>query len=763
MAGIAGSHANSLAQPVPGAGEEQASMDAMGNVQMPAMPAQAAPAPEQAPAARPSLDQIFAAPAQRPSLDAIFGAPEAPAPNEPAPFMDRLAAGFAPDDERKAAYLRKKYGAENVAETSEGIKYKKNGKWNLFNADHLGIGDVANLGRTAAVEIGAAPAEIAGSTIGLGLGGPAGSVGGFAVARGVGGAMGESLARGIADSIGIPRKTDSVVKEVAGDALAYLEQGGMRAIFGHIADAGTQKLMGLGVKKVEDAATRAAIEAVDQASAPMRAQTEAALAKLKAPDVLTTLKPEKKALAGVQDAVELNEAAKRTGLNLRPDEMFPNQPKLQELADAAMASPKMQEEVMKRGQHAVEAIESISGSFDSKGSAQSAVEKGSVVDRAFGKLIGSHRESAIEAAGDKTMEMGNLQHSLSEARKILQFDGLKKPNASQGEDIANGLNIPLQKYQFLIERVGKLTDEIENGKQAMTPKRADELYKIFRGFADNHFDTQKMQSADFQVFKTIKNGLRDDFSNGIKQFLSEADQKAYEANMSRFSDIKSASKGVKQLLGTDSPSNAAIVEFLRNGGIKNADRIQNLKTLVAQEHPEEWNNIGKAFFDRVIADHRTEGAEGQRLGNVNWNKLVKTLDTDKKQFSQLQAIVGEERANKLVDLANVMSAAQRGDRDFVANPAWYMKAVKAIGAIAAGDPQTAANMLSADRASLKLLDSEKANQLISKLALKDRKSFQQVLSLALEKAAKPMALAPDLAAQQATRGINNAVNDPPQQ
>lgn len=855
MPGVAGSQPQNLAKPVAEAVPPAVAPMPRGTPAPAAQALQAAPTDDM----ESMYQQLAQNSAQKPADDmesmyqqlASQSQPQAPEPTEHADFMTRLKAGFAADDDQKEKYLKQQYGAGNVKRSGDKFEVKEDGKWKKFNNDWFGIGDPANLGRMAVVEAGALPAEVAAGTAaagealtiaGIPLAIPTAAAGRFA-----GGAMGEQTARMVGRAVGIPDKYDNFKDQAIDDALAMGTQGGMRAIFGHVLDRYTAHAATNGLLKgaattasefknaVLKPAQETANETVERLAQPMMAKTTEALEKLRATDPLSAIAPEKRALAGVDDALALNEAAKKSGIGLRPDELFPNDPRLAELADKSLSSPKMQQFVLKRGQQAAEAVEQLGSSFKTaEGNATTAVQEGSVVDRAWGKLIGTFRDRAIEAAespkrnlylpgedasgqmslpdlpqrgniglgaaqgsvrqkaantqklvnaqqdfldeGTKDLintsaqqgeftpgqarkvNMTNLAQKLTDLREMFGFEGTVPPGAKGQVDLTQALNLPnTGKTRYIVSQISKLTDKIANDNGEFGLREADMYYKMFKKLADTHYDPKAgQQSKAFYAFKELKDGFRDDFTNGIATMLGPEDRAAYQQAMGRFSEIKGASGKLKQLFDTDSPSVPAVVEYMRNGGIQNADRIQALKTVIQQDNPGAWDNISKAYFDRMIADHALEGAKGQRLGGVNWERLAKTLDVNKKQYSQLEAIVGPERATQLTDLTKVMAAAQRSDGEFKSQPGVAMRLIKAGGKLATLDVAGAADMFANNAAAVKLLNAPEAAKLIARMPLRERMALTKVLQQSVDKIAKR---APGIAAQQATSAIQNAETD----
>lgn len=874
MPGVAGSQPSDLSNAVPGA--DVAAANIPSPMKMPAGAAQALPAaPLDNPGAQaarsqqPSLDDIFggpsssggnAPPAAKPSLDDIFSdgdIQKQAAGNGSADFLTRMKAGFATDDSEKQDYLKQQYGDGNVRKTQQGFFIKEDGKWKKFNNDWLGIGDPANLARQGVVEAGALPAEAAGAGAATaeaisGFGAPA-TLPTMAVARFAGGTMGDQAAKAVAhDVIGIPNHEDAV-----NSLLGSAQQGGMRAIFGHVADFLSSNGLIDGAKglakDVINPTENAVSDAVDKYVAPQLNKIQGDIAKLQAPtksatlqDALNNTLPERKAASGIQDALDTAQTADKAGIDLRPDELAPNNPHLQAIADKAMASPKMREYVLARGQQAADAIETFGNSFsdsDGKQSAIDALKQGSVLDRAYGKMLGVFRKKAIDNAEspmrdlslpsddwsqqsdlsmmnanpqrsdlglgmpqgsiaqkfrnqsslenaqqsfldanssslissdarqgsfqpgeEKKINMTNFAQAISSARQRLGFDGTVPPSAGAFDDLATGLNMRRSDVATLVATVNRMSDKLANNEGSLAPRDVDSMYKMYKGFADSNFDPTGKKSSVFSVYKDLKNGLRDDFANGIGSLLSPEDKAAYQTQMQRFSDLKNASAGVKQILQTDSPTVNSIVQYLRGGGVKNPDRIENLKTIIQQEHPEGWDSIAKAYFDQTMGEHVMQGAEGERMGGYDWAKLERTLNPDKKQFTILQSVVGDDKADSLLNLTKTMASAQRNDQAFK-DPAVLARVMRAVSGAAKGDLTGIVDVFAADHNAMKLLSSEKANSLLSKMGPKDQATIGEVLNKATAKiaASVPKNAVSGMAAQQATNAIRNTQGQPPAQ
>jgi hypothetical protein len=309
MAGIPGSHANSLANPIPGADDAAAAMPApmpMPQGTPPPQQAQApaaAPAPAEAADQRPSLDAIFGggdgrapASAAKPSLDDIFGNnPKAP-PSEPG-LLDRAAndaqemkgefmQSFASNPEQKRKLLEAAYGKENVTKHGDEFKVMRDGKeikvdrgmWDLVKdlssaplksilgdkmydktkdavkgATGIEMGDgmagvgkyAAGLGGQATFEAAALGPELAGAAIG--------NLPGLAAGRIVGGMAGQ-MAKQKAASAMIGDSMDEP------GALAGIVQGVTRATFGALGDKVLSAVSGkLAARYADEAAKKAAL------------------------------------------------------------------------------------------------------------------------------------------------------------------------------------------------------------------------------------------------------------------------------------------------------------------------------------------------------------------------------------------------------------------------------------------------------------------------------------------------------------------------
>lgn len=782
MAGVPGSQPADLLVPTANGQQQSVNVGQLTQFKAPPMP-QAAP---QTGGGGQDLDSLLdqhlgapSAPSQGDSLDSILD--QHLNTTEPAPFMQRVKAGFAGNEGEKEGYLKQEYGKENVRKNKTGdYEVKEQGKWHPFNADYhmpdiMGgmqqqgpsIGDPANLGRQAMVELGAAPAEIAGGIAAAGEGasgvGAPGMAPTMAAARIAGGATGEALARHTAyNIIGIPKSGD-----YATDAAAMAEQGGMRGIFGKVADKVSAYLAGhLGedatgavAKNIADE-TKDAVEGLGKGAHQQAIQGSLSSDKVASEAVLK----EQAAKTQLEIAKGLNDDAVKANLPpLKASELFPHNKKVQDLTDVAAASPIFHNASLVRGKQLSGAIESLGDTFQpGNATAKSAYQYLSSADRMMepGGEIGAYRK----ALNDSTSRVPTpiLKQAASDMQKEMGFTQLPSgefipPTDLDKAELATGITNRGQLKAF-INRVTEISDDVANNVSGMEPKKLDSLYNEFKGIIANN-----PAHENFPVFKRavqLKNAARDDFANGIGSVLRPEDQLGYEAAMKRYHDVVTASDTLGSILDHKDIAAHDLVNFLKQGGPGNVDRVNAVKTIVMQESPQSWEAIGKAYFDQLVNKHSMLGPKGDKLGNINWTGMQKELIEGGKGYEQLKAIVGDKKADTLVALANYGAAAQGGMREMATRPGLITGFVRLI---AKQDPTYMKQIFFSDRAARTAMSSEYTEKIMKNLQPEVQSRLRGAYNEAMDALAKQGPnMATGLPAQQATQAIQNQQQQPQQ-
>lgn len=735
----------------------------------------------------PKLDDLFGSSSQAsgPNLDDLFG-PSEPTSEGHAGFGARVAAGFASNEEEKLAYIKKEYGDANVRKGKDGNpEVKHDGKWVKFNNDWFGIGDPANLGRQAVVEAGALPAEIlagttaAGETM-TGIGAPA-ALPTMAAGRVAGGAMGEYAARYAASKIGIPRleKTDKEV--MINDALAAGTQGGVRAVFGHIFD----KIISSGgiisgaksLAKDMGLAKESSVEAMEALSAPMRNQTAAIIEQQKG-DWTNKVGGEDKVASHVKDAVETERAARAAGIDLTPEELFPNNVDAQQVSRSALNSKKMQEWKIQRGEVITNAVEDWQ-KVATKGKPNELVPSlsgASESDKLLGSKIGFWRKRAITESGDQLVSMSDSStdksfkngfRSAAQKFGFLNEDGQSQWNYAVRpvvDDLAESLDMPAEKVEWLHRFMVNTNDKLTNGKDMMSLKEADQMYYVLsrkiNNALDSHGNLKDSYSKDYVgSLIEMKNGIRDSFTSGVGKFLGEKDQALYQADVKAFAKMQEPLEEMSRLFENEAPSLQHTIAFITKDPAKANGRIEAMKMLFGKEKPEVIDNLRSAYWEYLKNNHSfSEGsiAKTQMVGDINASKLLKTLQPGSSQREVFETMFGEKQTIDMTNMMKAINAVQANYSGKEVNPSnMFSRIWKAGGSLIKANPEVAADIFSSNAAVNSIIDSEGRNKLLNAMTEKERSYAVKVFSAMQNVGMAGVGRIPNILSQDAAGAMRN--------
>ena len=741
MAGVPDSQPSELSTEVPGQDASAAFGKAMAQVKAPASVAAAVPA-----AAGPSEADLAA-------LDAQFSKPQASGPSE----ADLDA-------------LDREHGASNGVER---------------------YGKPLLRGALASLPI---------------LGGMAGGIAG----------MGAGLVTGVAGAglgYGTGKALQNMGLNAMGEGPQNMQQAFTEPIQG-VAEGMAQELGGQAIHKILGVAASRVSDLISRGMSSAAAEAEVAPQALKAIDTTAiesksqaeqvqaattkTMLPEKGAAMQIQDAQKLMDAAEQSGFSLRPDEVFPNDPKLQAYAAKAMASPKVQQASLARAAVVRDAVENIANSFRPEGqTAADAVKVADVAERASGQLIGQYRQKLLDS-GVSEIPAENVKEALPALQDAFGFTAAPKgeafqmginngpkyqrpvqtnvygqvpqrgqvpefqqpnsgnmmafdrpktnpPDAETLDAIATRFQMNPGAAKLLVKDIENVTDAINNNGTLKTAD-VDRMYKVLKRMADAHAPSYPEYSELFNHIVNLKDALRDDFSTAIGQSLGGSEKTAYDANMARYSDVLTMQKGLRQLLKPDSVASQDVARYLTTGGLGNADRIANFGKLVHSENPAAWEAVGEQVYNQMMQKYQLpEGASGQRLGEYNWQGLNKFLGKGSKGYDQMVSIIGQERADSLANMSKAMSAVQAVDKPFE-KPHTIMGALRAVSDLKLGTGVSElADMVANSRSTRMLLDPATNGKLIQKLSQPKQDLLRDAYALGMSKLQRMSELPPQAA------------------
>lgn len=725
------------------------------------------------------------------------------ASTESSPLGERMAASFASNDQEKQQYLEQLHGKDNVRQKDGDFEIRENGQWHKFNSQMAALpslspsmedsvnsaasiagfpqagswynknvagisGDPANLARPVAVSTAAGLAKAGGTALmsgeaASGVGAGALPATAFAT-NAMAGAAGEATARYIAHGIlGIPKTGDAVQ-----DAMEIAKQGGLFAAFDA---AGSQLVQALRNKANPSAIMHAVATDVNTVGQAGKDQAEAALGNA---GVNTARGADSVQAAKVQlqDAAKLAQDAQNQGVNLNAVELFPNNPDAQHLAQIATDSPKMLNASIARGAHLADTIDKM-GQMLQPGDADmnKVLAAGDSAERATGARLGVWRQRLLDSDID-SIPTAKLKSTVSDLMDTFGFTKNENgefaaPTAEKLKELEVTQNMTPTQVAFMAKRVSNLGDELLTNTAGLAPGKVDLLYKEMVQTAQNN--SKDMSSGTFKTAVALRNAARDDFSQGIGQVIGPDEQAAYTADMSRYSSIRGAQDTLKGLFKKDNVSPQDLVNYMRSGGIGNADRIVALKTTVQQESPESWDAISKAYFDKLLSDNQYTGAAGQRMGNINWTNLAKQTAEDTKNGDLLVQVLGPANAKKLQEVARVGASIQEADQKYGANklngnPSVLANMANLIKQVKGMPFDYMVSLFKNDRAVNKLFSTQFAQKIANKLAEPERSLLQKAQMQASDYIAKTLPAASSFAGGMEGHNISTQQPGvPPQQ
>lgn len=772
MAGVVNSHPSNLALPVGADADALAVQPKPMDIPMAqpqadqAVPQGEPPVPLQGTPNKPSLDDIFgdSQTQTKPSLDDIFGKPEEPVSDETASFLTRAKAGLASDDTQKEAYLKQEYGKENVKKTSSGeFIVREDDKWKHFNTK-VGIpgvyqGDPANLSRAATFAAGALPGElmtgaaVAGEAV-SGAGMPA-VLPTLAAGQFASGAAGEYAARGAADYFGLPRTEKTMTAVIANDAAAAGMAGGINALFGHVLNVfGGSASAGEAMHKLNPMAKQSATDAVDHFSAPLRAQTEAALENINKPYAGLNQASQLKSVA--EDAEHLNALAKKAGLDLTPEELYPNSPQAQVLAATANKSKVMQDWRLNRGKVADGLVDKF-GETVAQGDANALpeiIKNGSAIDYSVGQAIGARKQKALAESGDQLISVANREAGdrnsidyatgFNKAATELGFiDSTGKPKFSPDErpsvsDLARDLGMEDAKVAWLHKFMVGENDAMVNGKGMLTLKELNQRQSMLVKQIDNALDNQNnlrpaYSNSYVKALINLKNGARDSFTNGLGDTLGAGEKAGFLADKAQYGAVKDALESMGRLFDKEQPTAKYTIDYITKSPAEAPARIDAFKLMFAKEKPEAIDSLKAAYWQNLKSNHmkqETDLGSIQRSGGLDASKMLNTLKAGSSQREIFEKFYGKEDTDSFIGLVKTLGAIQNSDKPYSGDAAngLFKRLLMAGSKFFKGHPSEAIDLFSSNSAALRITDGVKREKLLNELKGSTQSTAQKILS-----------------------------------
>lgn len=759
MAGIAGSHADSLAAPVPNVAEAQAAVP-----QPTEMPApQGTPAPQ---AAEPDYEAIYkqvtqgqgqqVAAAGEPDYAAIYKqvtAGQAPQPEEPDPNLSiqglkdqaanvstKFKASFAETPFEKQKVLEQSYGADNVKKMGSKFMVKRDGKWSAFDSDQFKVlEDLAGQGKNlfSAAVGGTAATGVAG----LGLAtipftGGTSAIAGTALAGATGAMAGQAASNQLANVIGVPQDPNKSTawQTTKAGIVGGLFSGAFGAIENYFAKRGTEK----------------AVAAANNSPFVKEAQL--------------SLDPSKEADLATRDALEVDQAAQRLhdsglmrdGHMILPNEKYPNSPELQQLADTGSAGQQMRDFKAQRANVIADAVDKFGKSVGGNAADSQApqiLNRLATTDKAYGQFIGKYRADVLAAdkeLADKGIMAPKLVQVVNEQASRIGLTDATVPSATEVQDMLK-LKDEATARQYIKDLQGVRTAIANSVDQRIPATQIDKFYNDFKTTTNPLFKQagrgENNQAA--VAYRALTDASRDDFAAGGAELLGSAKKDAYLGDMARYKEVLSAKETLGTLLKPDSMSNDALADHVLAKGAKQLDRFNAIRNIVEPEDPRAFQNFQQALWKRILTTSEpTSAATAQRIGGVNWSKVSSGIRSGQYSPEFLDAAFGKGASQQLQDLTTVGRMIQGKDADYLIKaPGIVARGISAAANLVKADPKSAwIAFQSPDQATAKMLANGGREAVLKYIKGPERAAadelIQEIISQAQGRAARAGAVAP---------------------
>lgn len=459
--------------------------------------------------------------------------------------------------------------------------------------------------------------------------------------------------------------------------------------------------------------------------------------------------PEQKLVANMANALEMNEKARRVGVNLLPHELYPTDPVLNEMHASAIGSKEFQDHSISRGDYVRQLVEQQSEAFQTGGkTAKQALATASTADKFVGQELQLMSEKAIDAAKSKGkdgwVDMTNLKNLLVTLRNDMGFTqpvaasekpvfdsmgmqiGATKQAASIGAPSKKGLEAYAEANGLssaeairLARRVQSYSRLLEKTNGKLPLKRARDLQLFFSKSANSTraaFDNGQINGNSYLFNVRMKDAFRDDFVNGMGKFVEGEAVDAYNVARGRYYQLKTLPDSVERLLSKDSPATYDIVNWMNKGAEANIDNIAGLKKAVLMESPESWNAIAKEYNDNFFNQYAYSKSDklGQKVGGFDWARMNKALREKGPLTERMELILGREKAEWIRNMAEAGEAIQQQATKEFTPSAGVAKYVRALGQGVRLHFNDAVDIISADHAARKLLGDPRAYKMLPK-------------------------------------------------
>lgn len=696
---------------------------------------------QEAPPARPSLDEIFgsAEPAAKPSLDEIFGAPQpAPAPEEFSTDLPsnedrfgvlagksgllkaaldpigtirrgltedqgfgelpaRARASFQVTDKEIQKSLELDFGKENVRKKDGDIEYKgKDGKWRVWD-DGITVEDfTVDQLRPVIEETPASVATYLTAPLAIPTGGAA-----TAAARAAGGFVGQGVGDLMQKLTGVERDEDRS---------ALLEYGLSTVLApaaGAMADYATKSI----AKKA------AAVEAK----------------KLMSPDQLY-----KEEIAGIKEGLEkvkeLGGMENLPGTNT-PVMLYHLNPSNNDARQLTEAASKLNGYAQME-EHLVQGFDKSSRNFletlgninpDNMASGQKFKSYVEEAIKKEGQAIGAVRQGLIDAAGNGELPVPKLKSKVEAFASELGFKIGGETNIPGLKSyLVDEMGYSRQAADLVINKTNKMLEKVTNKEGRMTAKELVGAYEEMNGLYKNIMaGGQETSPLLRQKIGEFRRFFADELVDKSEVIIGKEAKSSYLSNLKNYKDLVTASDEFSGLLDKNNLASHSLSKAIFSKGSSGLDAAESAKTLL-KDRPDLLNDVKGSFIQETIAKSQN------KLGKTDWVKFNKTVNNPELK-PVIESMFGKDAAAGFKAYETVAQAIENGNVGAANSPsrALFLKnmALSGNSVLAAGNAaMESLKQVDADSAFMQIVSKEGIDNFI-KTAPKNSKPFlKQILS-----------------------------------
>lgn len=680
MAGGLGMGPGQLAQPVPGAADQQQVTQAQdsgpdydtifkqagGSGAAPAAPQAQPQGQSQQASMQPDPSQ---SPTGEPDYDAIMKVAKA-MPNEvhgPQELSFTTAAKLSGADSVNS--MQDRLNKDDLGELPKGTKVMQigpdksqvsfitpNGQEYRPSTDWKSLSYYGNHARQAIEMITAALPEATAYAAGAtGIGAPA------ALPMLASGAMlGKAAGEAYSSVMGFQRDpNESPMKH----ALDYAETGGMGAAFGALAngvlESATGNISGQ-LSKIEStkAAMQAASDLADKADAPLQALRQSG------------------AINSDQNKIYLT-----------PDEMYADSKTFAEKlrgirsiigSEGDGIKQKLNDFLAIRGQQMGQVWDKIQqevGANPNTGQVESDVGQQAknymdLIYKSEGNAIGMYRNKAIDAnkvSGDmitpgatKGMLNGlatKLGYELDQSGRIT-----KMPDVD--EFMSNAQLTSEGEAKVMMGDTNRMLAKMYNSPDGMSLSDLNLLRKSFADKAAGYFDNEGASTQIRSYMSNMRKALTTDVDANMDKYISPGDMSAYQQSKQQYGIVKDGMEKFERILSNDNISSTAFAKQLFSGAATSPDKVQAAQQMIEANNPMLWRRIAGSHFDMV-----NESARDPATGKLDFGKLNKAYQGLINNGSMDSLLSGTGvKPEDMINFTNLAARIDKMDMNQLAQP-----------------------------------------------------------------------------------------------